>query len=260
MKTWRAVLAIVGGTFVEAIRNRLLLLSALFALVLVGLSVSAASVSIGEQSRLIVDVGLAAASALGSAIALALSVSSFAGELRRRTAYAVLARPVSRWVFVLGKYLGVVLAMALLVALMVLATAAVVWLYGDSVPAALWGSLWLTLVEMAVVVAVGTLFSTLATPMLAAAYAGGVVLAGNLAADLRDLALELAKKGEGGAPLVEWGYYLLPDLQKLSLRTQAANDLPVSLEYLALGSAYGAAYATAALVLAMWVFTRRRSV
>ncbi len=259
MKTLRATLAIAGGAFLEAIRNRLLLLSVLFALVLVGLSVSAASVSIGEQGRLIIDVGLAAASALGSAIALAVSVSSFAGELRRRTAYAVLARPLARSVFVLGKYLGIVLAMEILVALMVLATAGVVWLYGDRVPAALWGSLWLTWVEMVVVVAVGMLFSTLATPMLAAAYAGGVVLAGNLAADLRGLAEDLAKKGESSGLVVEWGYYLLPDLQKLSLRTEAANDLPVSMDYLLLGSAYGVAYAGAALLVAMWIFTQRRS-
>src|SRR5207249_690601 len=90
----RAALVLAAGTFVEAMRNRLLMVSLLFAVVLVGASVSAASVSIGEHARLIIDVGLAAASAVGSLVAVSLTISSFAGELRRHTAYPVLARPL----------------------------------------------------------------------------------------------------------------------------------------------------------------------
>lgn len=246
------------ATLLEAIRNRLLLVAVFFAIVLVGLSVSAASVSIGEQGRLIIDVGLAAASALGSVIAVAVAIASFASELRRRTAYPVLARPLPRWAFVLGKYLGVLAAIEAIVVIMVIATAGVVWLYGDPVPAALWWSLWLTMVELALVVALAIFFSTIASPVLAATYSVGVLLAGNLAGDILALAGRLEEKGKALGPVLRGLYFVMPDLETLSVRSQAANSLPVPGAYVLHGTTYGVCYAVVLLVLAMWIFSRRR--
>jgi ABC-type transport system involved in multi-copper enzyme maturation permease subunit len=256
----RAAAVLGGATLITAVRSRLLLIGLLFALVLVGLSVAAASVSFAEQSRLIVDIGLAAASAFGSLIALALAVISFADEIDRRTAYPVLARPIPRWAFVLGKYLGVVAAMEIVVVIMVAATAVVVWLYGDTVPAALWGSLWLTCIEIPVVVAVATLFSTMTVPVLAAAYSVCVVLVGNLASDILALATRMQGDGNPLGTVLHGLYFVPPDFEKLSLRPHAANDLPVPWEYLAGGTVYGLLYAAAAVALAMWVFSRRETV
>ena len=252
------ILVVAVATLLESVRSRILLVSLFFAVVLVGMSVAAASISFGEEGRMIVDVGLAAASALGSAIALSLTIASFAGELRRRTAYTVLARPIPRWAFVLGKHLGIVVTIEILVVLMIGATALTLWGYGAAVPSAMWGSLWLTLIEMQVVVALATLFSTMTTPVLAASYTVGMVLAGNLSADIARFASRLEAKGETGVAFLRGVYYVLPDLEKLSMRTQAANSLPVDLGYLAYGTAYGLCYAGAALALACWIFARRR--
>jgi hypothetical protein len=258
-RSMTGALVVAVATATEAIRNRLLLVGLFFAVVLVGLSVAAASVSIWERSRLIVDVGLAAASGLGSIMAVALSVSAFAGELRRRTAYTVLVRPISRWAFVLGKYLGVVVAMELVVTIMLLATALIVSLYGDLVPAAFWACLWLTYVEIAVVCAIATLFSTLATPVLAATYAAALVLAGNLSDDVWRIAERAADEGnQSAAWLLRAAYWLLPDMQALSLRAQAANRLPIPDDFLLPATLYGAAYAACALLIGMWIFSRRR--
>ncbi len=249
---------VVGlATFLEAVRNRVLLVVVAFAVVLIGVSVAAASLSFGERARLIVDVGLAAASGIGGIMAVALTVVSFARELERRTAYPVLARPVPRWGFVLGKYLGLVATMVAVTSLMLLATAATVALYGDPVPRALAATVWLTWLEMAVCVAVALLFSTFATPVLAATYSAGVWLAGHLAGDLHALAARLGEGAAAGA--IELGYYLLPDLDRLSVRLQAANDLEVPAGFVGAGTAYALAYAMTALVLAMAIFERKRS-
>ncbi len=260
MQTLRGTAALAYTTWLEAVRSRLLLVGLLFALVLVAISVAAASVSFGERSRLIVDVGLAAASALGSLVTIALAVTSFAGELDKRTAYTLLARPIPRAAFVLGKYLGVVAAAELLVLIMVIATAITVWLFGDPVPAAFWAAWWLTAIEIALVAAVAELFASLAVPVLAAAYAVGVFLAGNLAADILAMAARLERDGSLLVPLLRALYRVFPDLQQLSLRTQAANDLPVPWDYLATGTAYGLAYVAAALALCVVTFDRRRSI
>lgn len=248
------------ATLLEAIRNKLLLVAVFFAIVLVGLSVTAASVSIGEHSRLIIDVGLAAASALGSVVALSLAITSFAGELRKHTAYPVLARPISRSAFVVGKYLGVLLAMLLVVTAMVLATACVVWLFGEPLPAAFWASLWMIWIEMALVVAIAIFFSTLTVPTLAATYTVGLVIAGNLAGEIHRLGTVIViKKGQLFGRTLQFLYYALPDFEKLSLRGQAANSLPIPTDFMWIGTAYGLAYAAFALAAATWIFSRRRS-
>jgi ABC-type transport system involved in multi-copper enzyme maturation permease subunit len=253
--------AVIGSTTVlEAVRNRLLLVAVLFGVVLIGVSVAAASVSISERARLIIDVGMAAASGLGSLIAVALTVTSFAGEIDKHTAYPVLARPLPRWVFILGKYLGVLATMIMVVTIMVVATATTVWLYGAPVPGALWTGLALAVFELALVVAVALMFSTLSVPSLAAAYAVGLVVAGNLANDMQQIAQKQLSEGKLTGHLLELAYYVVPDLSTLSVRLQAANNLPVSPGFLGAGALYATLYAATALVIAMLVFSRRRAI
>jgi len=251
------VLAIAVGTFLGAVRNRLLLIALFFAVVLIGFSVAAASVSPWEQGRLIIDVGLAASSGFGSIIAVALTISSFAGELRQRTVYPILVRPISRATFVFGKLLGVLAAMELVVTAMMLSTAATVWLFGESVPAAFWANGWLIWFEMAVVCAVALLFSTLSAPVMAACYSAAVLIAGNLSDDLMQLADRVKEGGGVAREALRVAYYILPDLHALSLRTQAANGLPIPDGFLLTASSYGFTYALTALAVAALIFSRR---
>lgn len=258
MNTLRSSLVIGAATLLGAIRNRLVLVALVFSAVLLVLSVAAASISIAERSRLIVDVGLAASSGLGTIMAIALSIHAFAGELKSHTAFPLLARPLSRSAFILGKYLGVLASMMLVVLIMNLGTALTVTIYGGTVPNALWVCMLLNWVEMAVVVGVSFAFSSIAVPTLAAAYSAGIILAGNLATDVQSYGHSLQEKNKLMGDVLVNAYYVLPDLQDLSARIQAANDLPVPTSFVVTGVAYGTLYASAMLLIAMWSFNRRR--
>lgn len=260
MRTLRGALVIAAATLLETIRNRLLIVALLFSLVLLVLSVAAASISIAERARLIVDVGLAASSGLGTLMAIALSINTLAGELKNHTAFPLLARPLPRWGFILGKYLGVLASMIIVVTIMNLGTVATVLVYGASVPGALWSCLLLNWVEMAVVIAISFAFSSLSVPTLAAAFSAGVILAGNLSSDVQSYARLLRGKGEPMGAVLERLYYVLPDLQDLSARIQAANDMSVPATFLLTGLGYGLAYAAAAILIAMWSFSRRKAI
>jgi ABC-type transport system involved in multi-copper enzyme maturation permease subunit len=258
MSALRSVQVIARMTLLEAIRNRLLLVVLAFGVVLVGMSVAAASVSVFERDRLIIDVGLAAASAFGSIIAIGLTITTFVNELQGRTAYITLSRPLPRYAFVLGKYFGVWLAMVGVVTLMILATALTVQLFGGQVGAALWGSLFLAWFEMALVCAIAMLFATLSSPVIAATYSAGFIVVGNLASEFLWVAERLEKKGNmAGGQVMRFFYEVVPDLEKLSLRPQAANHLEVPEGFLGLAALYALSYATTLLLLAIWNFGRR---
>ena len=257
----RAVAVVASTTLREALRNRILIVSLAFAIGVVALSVAAAAVSIGDRGRLIIDVGLAAASALGSIIAIALGVVSFGRELERHTAYPVLARPLPRWAFVLGKYAGVLATVSIVVTLMIAATVLTVWLNASKVPGAVWSSLVLAWLEVGVVASVALFFSSFSGPVLASTFAAGVVLAGNFVGALRSLADKLDAQGaDGAALLLRVVHHLLPDVELLSVRSQAANALPVPGGFLGWALVYSVVYSGAVLALAMVVFERRRAV
>lgn len=258
--TLRAAGVIAWTTTLEAIRNKLLLIGLAFGVVLVGLSVTAAAVAVGERARLIIDIGLGAASLIGSAMAIALMVTTFAGEISKHTAFPVLARPIPRWVFILGKYLGVCLAMSGVISIMLIATAVTTWVYGDPVPAAFWLQWPLALVEVWIVSAIALLFSTLAVPALAASYAAGLVVAGDLANDVWRFSKHQIADGQSSGYVLRVAYYLLPDLENLSVRMQAANALDVPAAFVGFGIAYGIAYASVILIFAMVIFSRRRAI
>lgn len=260
MRKLRAVLVITWSTLQEALRNRLLVVAIFFALLLTMLSVAAASVSFSEQARLIIDVGLASASIVGSLTMVALAVVSFAREIREHTAYPWLARPYPRWVFVAGKFMGVTAAMQILLLLMHGATAAAVLLQGSSLPGAFGISVLLSSLEITVVAALALLFSTLATPVLAASYSVGFLVIGNFTSDVQVFVKKLSETHAGLARLLEIVQYVLPDLAAFSARTQAANDLIVPGRFVLYATGYALSYAGVSLLLAMFIFERRKTV
>ena len=260
-RPWQGTTTVAVMTFQEAVRNKLLLVTLVFAAILTALSISAGSVSLGHRGRLIIDVGLAAASMVGSIIAIALTVISFGSEVKNKTAYTLLTRPISRWAYLFGKYLGIVATMEIVVSLMLGATALTVSLYGEEIPLAFWASAWLTLVEMWLVVAIALFFSTVGVPVLAATYSAGLILAGNLAQDILNLAQKTQEQGDGAsAAILQTVYWLIPDLSDLSLRPEASNALEIPEGFILFGSIYGLAYGALALIAAMWIFTGKKHV
>jgi len=97
--------------------------------------------------------------------------------------------------------------------------------------------------------------------VLAATYTSGLILAGNLAGDI----LNLAQKSEAGgdalsSQILHAVYYVIPDLADLSLRPEASNALDIPKHFLEFGTLYGLSYAAIALVASMWVFSRKKHV
>lgn len=251
---------IAKATTLEAIRNRILWITLAFALGLVLFSVILASISLNERDRLILDISLFATSGMGSLIAIALAVTSFANDLQRHTAYMILVRPIPRWVFVVGKYLGIVATMALIIAMMFTSTALTLWLYGSSVPLGLVSAAWLTLIDIAVVTSVAIAFSTFAVPVLATTYTIGIIVAGHLAQDIQDLAHTYMLSSPLASHVLDGFFYVMPDLQAFSLRHQLANALPISDKIVVYATCYGAFYILVVLIVGSGIFTRRKTI
>src|SRR5258708_8132079 len=108
------------NTFREAVRDRVLYNLVFFALLMMAAAVLVGQFSIGIESIVVVSLGLIAISVIGLLIAIFIGVGLVYKEMDKRTFYAVLAKPVRRWEFLLGKFGGLVLTLAVNTAAMAL--------------------------------------------------------------------------------------------------------------------------------------------
>jgi ABC-type transport system involved in multi-copper enzyme maturation permease subunit len=175
--------------------------------------------------------------------------------VERRTIYTILSKPISRGEFLLGKYLGLVATIWLQVAIMGVAFAAVSLLAGAPLTSQHGQALLLAAMELALVVAFATLFSSFTTPMLAALFTTGLYAVGHLSRDLRDLG------SRSDVEAVRWlatGLHrVLPDLESFNLTSQALHALPVPPAEVVFAVVYGVGYSALLLLLAVAIFERR---
>lgn len=249
-----AIRAIALNTFREAIRDRILYLLLAFALILIALSRVLALLTVGDEDKIIKDVGLSALSIFGVLTAVFVGVSLVFKEIERRTVYTLLACPVRRWQFIGGKFVGLLAVLLLMVGLMGLVLITVL-LLRDQSPWSLLPALPLVLVELAIVTAFALLFSSLTNPILATVSTLAVYVMGHLAWSLELLKLKL-HQGWARA-LCDLVYWLLPHLDRLNIRAEVVHGVDLPSGFVALSLVYGTCYAVIVLALACWVFERK---
>jgi len=247
--------AMAINTAREAIRNKLLYTLLFFALAMMVFGTVLSALSYVERERMVQDFAFASIRLFSVAIAVFVGVGLIHKEVERRTVYTILSKPLSRTEFLLGKYTGLVLIIWLQVAIMAFFFAGVSLLLGAPLGITHLAALALTGVELALIVALATLFSSFTTPLLASFFSCGIWLAGHLTRDLRDHGASspsaLVREG------TTWMHRILPDLESFNLSIEAAHQLPVAASDIWFPALYGAGYVAVILVAAVMIFERR---
>lgn len=253
-----AALAIAVNTAREALRERLMYNLVIFALVLIAGALTISQLTLGEQFRIIANVGTSSAQLFGTLIAILVGVGLVTKEIDRRSCYPILARPVSRAGFVVGKYLGLLSVLALNTAIMAAVNGATILTYagdGRFVGLPFFGCFALLLVQFAVCAALAVLFSSFTTATLATIFSFAVVAAGHAFSEVRSF--WLAAKQVQMKSLVHLLDVLLPNMGLLDLKEAFTYGDAVTAGSLALRAGYGAGYAAAIVALACLIFARR---
>jgi Cu-processing system permease protein len=264
----RAVSSIAVHVFRESVRDRVPYTLLLFAVLLIAASYLLGQLTAGQDVKIIKDLGLAATALFGLFIAIFIGIGLVSKEVERRSIYSLLTKPVSRPQFIAGKYAGLVLTLAVYVAVMTAALYLLLgwmtWLTPASVQSvwdapgmdpAMLRAVFLIFVELALVTAIALFFSTFSTPMLSAALTLGLWIAGRFNADLRNF--DAVVDSAAAAWLARGLYHVLPDFSAFDVKLEVVHGLPVAAGYLATTAAYGAAYIAALLLAATVIFARR---
>ncbi|MCZ6811597.1 MAG: hypothetical protein O7D97_06285 [Planctomycetota bacterium] len=106
-------LAIIRNTFFESIRQPIMLVVLVVATIALIFSNLLAGFTMEDDQRMMIDLGLSTIMLCGTLLAAFIATNVLNREIENRTVLTVISKPVSRPVFVLGKYLGVAGALAL---------------------------------------------------------------------------------------------------------------------------------------------------
>jgi Cu-processing system permease protein len=251
----RPVIAIARNTIREALRERIALVAVVFGVAMVLASQVLAPLALGEGKKIVTDFGLAGSSLLATLLAITLGTSLLYKELERRTIYSVMAKPVRRTEFLIGKFLGLWSTGAALLTVTTLMVLAVLTIAYRDTPWLLTGSLVLTLVEIGIVTAFVVFFSSFSTPGLAAFFTVTSLVAGHFAEDLLYFGTHGASPVVGVATTI--AYWVLPHLSVFNARGLVVHGNAVPPERLLFAASYGLLYMGALLTAAATIFERR---
>lgn len=249
--------AIAFNTFREAVRDRVLYNLVFFALLLMASAPLLSQISIGVQRVLLINLSLTAISIFGTVISIFVGISLVAKEIEKKTLYPVLARPVGRGEFILGKYFGLAGTLAVNTAAMAVGFYLALFLmtqHFTPADANVLIAAYFLLLQFCVVIGLALLFSSFSSPLLSALFALSMFVAGTFAADLR----EFAQLAHGPARwLAVVMSYVVPNLASLNVITRVSHDQVIPAALVGYNTLYCALYTAAVISGAALIFSRR---
>jgi len=107
------IAAITGNTFTELVRLKVFYFLLIFALLLIANSLLMARLSFQQEFQMLKDVSLGTMSIFSSLLAIVATAQLIPRDLEDRTIFTILAKPVPRYEYLMGKLAGVLLLLAL---------------------------------------------------------------------------------------------------------------------------------------------------
>jgi ABC-type transport system involved in multi-copper enzyme maturation permease subunit len=252
----RRTRVMAANVFREVIRDRALYIVAVFALVMGAAVRLLPEVAAATENKMILDVGLAAMSLLGLVIAVFVGTGLVNKEIEKRTVLVLIAKPISRVEFIVGKYLGLSAVLAVLVAMMTGIYMGILTLFRVPYP---WTSIAVSSLylffQLSLVTAIALVFGVFTSSLLATLLTFAVYLVGNFSRDLVNLGI--LSKNPAIASVTRQMYYVLPDLARFDLKNQAVYGQIPGWDTLLLNAGYGVLYAVVLLAIATLVFSVR---
>jgi ABC-type transport system involved in multi-copper enzyme maturation permease subunit len=254
----KRVAVVALNTFREAVRDRVLYNLVFFALLMIAAAILVGQISIGIENIVMITLGLSAISVIGLLIAVFIGVGMIAKEIDKRTLYALLAKPVRRWEFLVGKFTGLVLTLSVNTAAMaggLLLALLYIQHTAERSNLTVLIAVYFILLKLALVVALALLFSCYTTPLLAILFTAGLYVAGLFVQEMRNLRADLI--GPVLRTGLRWLSYLLPNFENFDVMASAAHARAIPGSLVAQNTAYAIVYCGVLLVAASMIFSRR---
>jgi ABC-type transport system involved in multi-copper enzyme maturation permease subunit len=248
------LLAVAANTYRESVRERVLYNLVFFAVLMTLSGLLLNKLSVRQDEKIVKDIGLASMEIFGTLIAIFVGVGLVAKELERRSLYPLLAKPLSRAEFLLGKFAG--LSLTLLVNTVVMTAGLLLTLLATrgSADLGLLHAVWPIYLALLLVVALAVFFSTLTSSALAAVCTVSTVAAGRYSDVIYNMKDVIP---DAPVALIQLLYYALPNFRNFDFKDRVVYGDPVAAADLAWTTAYAAVYIGLLLTASVLAFARK---
>jgi ABC-type transport system involved in multi-copper enzyme maturation permease subunit len=256
MRHVRILRALAAATIREAIRRHDLYVLLILAVLLLSSGAVFHAVGIQHLDTLLKDLGFTVVNWMSTLLCIAVSVRQLPEELQRRTLYPLLARPISRWHLVLGKYLGAAAMSVVALVALTLLTALILAAFQVRLTGIFWQYLLLRAFALTFLSALAMALSLVLTPP--AAFTVSLLLAAGSGTVASALTLLPESFPGAGVALLRALYFAVPHTDLFDLSAKVANNWPPIPAWAMLFLAgYAAAYAAIFLGLGVARFHRQ---
>jgi len=249
------VIAILENTFKESLRQKILLLLIIFAVLLIIISVFLEPFALGEAPKILRDFGLGATALFGVLTTIIIGSALVHKDIEKKTIYTVLSNPVKRGEVILGKFLGLSALVFLLVCAMLIMHQLVIFIYEGTFDLRMLISLPFTLIEVMVLLGILLLFSSFSSTTMTSIMGVIFFVVGHAMPDLKLFADQTQVPA---IKTIAYGfYYILPNLENFNLRIDLAYGLPLYWDQLLFSILYGLIYVILLLYITKIIFEHR---
>jgi len=255
------VWVLAENTFRESIRKKVLVGFLIVSLLVIGGSTFLTVLSPGEELKMVKDVCASAVGIFGMLIAVFVSGSVLPSEVENRTVYTLLSKPVRRFEYLAGKFIGVQITVLLNLTLMAGLFLIMLYTREKIFSAVLVKSVFLTYFELAILsaftFAVSSLASSPTLPIICGVF---IYINGHLVEYLKNLSDHASGQSAVLEYIIKTLYWVLPNLSNYNLRNElihlAPNDPTIHVRMVSL-TTYGVLCVAVGFLITCWIFRRR---
>ncbi|MBD2186616.1 ABC transporter permease [Pseudanabaena mucicola] len=251
------VWAIATNVFRETVREQVLYLSLLYTLILVSAMMLLPQFSYDSSAKMIVDVGVAAIEVVSLLVAVLVGTNLINKEIDKRTIFILIAKPMHRAEFVIGKHLGLTAVVGALVSIMTAIFIALMAIRQIPIPVpAILTANFFIFWQIMLLGAIAIFFGSFTGSLIASLLTLAAYFIGNFSRDL--LLLGEISKNPSLQAVTRTFYMVLPDLSRANLKNEAVYNILPSLFDMFNNGVYILSYALLTLAIAILIFARRQ--
>ena len=260
----RIIRTLAQATIAEAIRRKVLLVTLFTGLLFLIITPSLSVFSVRQERSILLGLTLGIIQMTSLVISIVLTMNLIPEEIERRTLYTILSKPVQRWQFLVGKYLGAISTLALMMSLMTVLMIGMFFLqghvYGSEQLLELLQAPALFFLQMSLLSSLVLFFSTWMGATVNFFLSGGMYLLGSLFNPVLESISNNQQTSSGVKTLMIMLNTILPNFANYNVQNPIINvgqQIQNETFYLLNVTFYGIFYICVLLVLSILVFDRR---
>lgn len=251
----KQIFSIIKYTLRQNIRNRVYYILVVFAIAIIFVTTLLSVLGGDQPVRILLDFGLSSIELFGLLLVIFAGVSLLLEEIESKTVYLMLIRPIPKWYYVIGRYLGLLVSVYLAMVTMYAMHFAMLLIKGWAFNPVYFVSIFSSMVKIAIIGSVAVFFSLFSTSQSSSlVFTFFLWILGHFAQEIKFLTNKLQF-----APvkiLLKIFYLVIPNLQYFNWRDFIGSGITMSY-WFAGAIVYAVIYCLACLMLSIFLFNKK---